>query len=81
MGVDPQSLFRLHVHSCTHWQGPRNIPPPPPPHLGLCTRALLVSQERRHLFVTPYCDSYPSVQEVECRILGRSKTGQTVEIR
>ncbi len=26
----------------------------PPPHLGLYTRALLVSQVRRHLFVTPW---------------------------
>jgi hypothetical protein len=44
------SLFWLHVHSCTHWLRPRN---PPPPHLGSYTRALLVSQDRRHLFVTP----------------------------
>ncbi len=29
---------------------PRN----PPPHLGSYTRALLVSQDRRHLFVTPW---------------------------
>jgi hypothetical protein len=27
---------------------------PPPPHLGSYTRALLVSQDRRHLFVTPW---------------------------
>jgi hypothetical protein len=26
--------------------------PPPPPHLGSYTRALFVSQDRRHLFVT-----------------------------
>jgi hypothetical protein len=26
---------------------------PPPPHLGSYTRELLVSQDRRHLFVTP----------------------------
>jgi hypothetical protein len=26
---------------------------PPPPHLGSNTRALLVSQDRRHLFITP----------------------------
>jgi hypothetical protein len=31
-----------------HWQ-PRNSPPPP--HLDSYTRALLVSQDRRHLFV------------------------------
>ncbi len=28
-------------------------PPHPPPPLGSYTRALLVSQDRRHLFVTP----------------------------
>jgi hypothetical protein len=27
---------------------------PPPPHLGSYTRPLLVSQDRRHLFVTPW---------------------------
>ncbi len=52
MELDLQSLFGLHVHSFTHWLSPRD-PPPPPPHLGLYTRALLVSQDRRHLFVTP----------------------------
>jgi hypothetical protein len=53
--VDLQSLFGLHVHcavhSCTHWLRPRNLTPSPP-HLGSYTRALLVSQDRRHLFVT-----------------------------
>ncbi len=29
-------------------------PPPPPQHLGSYTRVLLVSQERRHLFVNPW---------------------------
>jgi hypothetical protein len=54
MEFDLQSLFGLHVHSCTHWLKPRkcrNIPPVPP-HLGSYTRVLLVSQDRRHLFVT-----------------------------
>jgi hypothetical protein len=46
---DLQSLFGLHVNSCTHW--PR--PPPPPHHLGLHRSALLVSQDRRHLVVAP----------------------------
>ncbi len=36
-----QSLFELHVHSCTHWLRPRT-PPPPSPYLGSFTRALLV---------------------------------------
>ncbi len=26
-----------------------------PPHLGSYTRALLLSQNRRHLYVTPWC--------------------------
>jgi hypothetical protein len=29
MELDLQSLFELHVHSCTHWLRPRNLPPPP----------------------------------------------------
>ncbi len=44
--------------ACAHtaqlyWLRPSNSYPPPPPHLGSYTRALLVSQDRRHLFVTP----------------------------
>jgi hypothetical protein len=27
--LDLQSLFGLHVHSCTHWLKHRNLPPPP----------------------------------------------------
>ncbi len=49
-----KSFFGLHVQSCTPWLRPRNPPPSPhPPRLGSFTRALLVSQDRRHLFVTP----------------------------
>jgi hypothetical protein len=33
MELDLQSLFGLHVHSCTHWLRPRN--PLPPPAFGL----------------------------------------------
>jgi hypothetical protein len=41
------------VYSCTHWLRPCNSPPPPA--FGLIyTRPLLVSQDRRHLFVTPW---------------------------
>jgi hypothetical protein len=53
MELDLQSLFRLRVHSCPHWLRLHSPPPPIPPHLGSYTRALLVSQDRRHLFVTP----------------------------
>jgi hypothetical protein len=54
MKLDLQSLFGLHVHSCTHWLRPRNLTHPM--HLGSYTRALLVSQDRQHLFVTPCCN-------------------------
>jgi hypothetical protein len=54
MELDLQSFFGLHVHSLyTHCGDPAT---PSPPHLGLYTRALLVSQDRRHLFVTPCID-------------------------
>ncbi len=40
------------VHSCTHWLRPRDSSPPPA--FGLVLRGcLLVSKDRRHLFVTP----------------------------
>jgi hypothetical protein len=56
MELDLKSLFGLHVHSCAHWLRPRILTPPSPSprHLGSYTRALLVSQDRRHLFVTPW---------------------------
>jgi hypothetical protein len=41
------------VYSCTQLLRPRT----PPPHLGSYTRALLVSQDRRHLFLTPCMQS------------------------
>ena len=53
MESDLQSLFGLHAHSCTHWLKPRNSSPPRAFALGSYTRVLLVSQNRRHLFVTP----------------------------
>jgi hypothetical protein len=34
-GVRSSKFFGLHVHSCTHWQRPGNLPPPlPPPQFG-----------------------------------------------
>ncbi len=50
MELDLQSLFELHVHSCSRWLRDRN-PPPSSPQLGSYTRALVVSQDRWHLFV------------------------------
>ncbi len=49
MVLDLQSLLGINVHSCIHQLRPHN---PFPPHLGLYTGALLVSQDRRHLLVT-----------------------------
>jgi len=54
MQVDFQSLFGLHVPWCAQLYSLAEIPQSPPPHLGSYTMALLVSQDRRHLFVTPW---------------------------
>ncbi len=42
MELDLQSIFWLHVHSCTHLLKPPN-PPSLPQHLGSYTRTLLVT--------------------------------------
>ncbi len=41
------------VYVCTHWLRPLDPPPPRLPYLGSCMRVILVSQDRKHLFVTP----------------------------
>jgi hypothetical protein len=51
-GVRSPKVIWAPLYSCTHWLRPRNSPLPP--HLGSYTKALLVSQGRRHLFVTPW---------------------------
>jgi hypothetical protein len=48
--LDLQSLFGL---LCTAVLIGSDPAPPPPPHFGSYMKALLVSQDRRHLFVTP----------------------------
>jgi hypothetical protein len=53
MELDLQSLFGLLVHIVLITRDPAAPSPPPPPHMGSYTRALLASQDRRHLFVTP----------------------------
>ncbi len=62
-GVRSRKVYWAPVYcSCTHWLSlrPRNSPTFPQ-HLGSYTRALLVSQDRRHLFVTPcVCIPLPS---------------------
>ncbi len=58
MEVDLQSFFgsmSRDVHSCTHWLGAETPQLPPSPRVWTrITRALLVSKDRRHLFVTPW---------------------------
>ncbi len=56
MESDLQSLFGLLCTAVLIGWDPGT--PPLPPHLGSYTSALLVSQDRRHLFVTPW--SMPS---------------------
>ena len=59
MEVDLQSLFGLHVTWCAQLYSLAETPQlPPSPHLDSYTRALLVSQDRRHLFVTPWYQYY-----------------------
>jgi hypothetical protein len=52
MELDLQSLFGLLCTVVVLIGGDPTIPPHP--YLGLYTRVLLVSQKRRHLFVTPW---------------------------
>jgi hypothetical protein len=55
MELDLQSLFGL-LQLFSLAETPQLPPPPhPSPHLGSYTRVLLVSQDRRHFFVTPCC--------------------------
>ncbi len=55
--LDIQSLFGILCTAVRIGWDPA-IPPPPPRHLGSYTRAPLVSQDRRHLFVNPWCNSF-----------------------
>jgi hypothetical protein len=50
MELDLQSFFGLHVHMPLYSLADTHPLSPP---LGSYTRVLLVSQDRRHLFVTP----------------------------
>ncbi len=55
MEVDLQSLFGLYVTWCAQLYSLAETPQFPPPRTWTrITRALLVSQDRRHLFVTPW---------------------------
>jgi hypothetical protein len=53
--LDFQSLIGLLCTAALIGWDPATPPPSSlPPHMGSYTRALLVSQDRRHLFVTPW---------------------------
>jgi hypothetical protein len=58
----PKFIWAPCAQLYTHWLRPRN-PPPSPPHLGSYTRALLVSQGRRNLFVTSCASRILSTRE------------------
>jgi hypothetical protein len=57
MELDLQCLFE----SCVQLYSLKHRNSPLTPHLGSYTRALLVSQGRRHLFVTPTLYQEPAV--------------------
>jgi hypothetical protein len=70
MEFDLQSLFGLLcTAACTHWLRPRNSPLPS--HSGSYTRVVLVSQDRRHLSVTPWLRDLDSQQRIRERSHGR----------
>ncbi len=59
MELDLQSLFGLHVNSCTLYLRPRNLPQPP--SFGLIYEGAIGQLDRRHLFVTPCCSGLPNI--------------------
>jgi hypothetical protein len=59
MELDVQRLFGL---LCT--ADSAASPTPPPPNLGSYTRALLVSQDRQHLLVTPCQGTISPVKKI-----------------
>ncbi len=68
MELDLQSAPCAQLYICLR---PRNPSPPLPPHLGSYSRALLVSLDRRHLFVPPlvstkkFCSHFPLKHKYE----------------
>ncbi len=77
MELDLQSLFGLqpHVTWCEQLYSlaAPETPQPPflPPHWDSYTRALLVSQDIRHLLVTP-CPRHIHKEVIGCRLLNKS---------
>jgi hypothetical protein len=82
MEVDLHSLFGLHVTGCEHLYSLAETPQlPPSPRIGTrITRALLVSKDRRYLFVTPcFCCSSPVLEQGE--VLPEEVPGQVASQR
>ncbi len=63
-GVRSPKFIWASVYSCSHWLRPRNSSRPSPRTwgLGTYTRVLLVSKDRRHLFVIPCPPNGATVQ-------------------
>ncbi len=59
MELNLQSLFGLHVTWCEQLYPLAETPHPQ--HLDSYTRALLVSQDRRHLFLTPWSKHFRTI--------------------
>ncbi len=70
MELAPQSLFGLLCTALLIGWNPQFLPCPLPPHLGSYTWALLVSQDRRHLFVTPWEERRRRVRDREPLCVG-----------
>jgi len=70
MEVDLQGLFGLHVTRCAQLYSLAETPqlPPSPLIWGRITRALLVSKDSRHLFVTP-CNLHNKSRKVDHMVL------------
>jgi hypothetical protein len=67
MELDLQSLFGLMCTAVLIGWDP-TFHNSPPPHLGSCTMALLVSQDRRHLFVTPWRSAFGTLLRIRSPI-------------
>jgi hypothetical protein len=66
MELDLRSLFGLHVYTVQLY----SLAETPSPPFGSNLRALLVSQDRRHLFVTPYSKLTTVSSFLSCPFLG-----------
>jgi hypothetical protein len=70
MELDLQSLFGLLCTAVLIGCDPATPPSPLPLHLGFYTTALLVSRDRRHLFVTPWLVPRTTVQYLNAEAMG-----------